>query len=104
MIRVLIELLIDVFARFLLFLMRHLKVVQSTVRKQLKDLGSALGEERKETSAMLKSYASYVNGRGSAQDLKDANKQFRELLKTLGLGVLLVLPFSFLTLPNAKKI
>ena len=43
-------------------------------------------------------------GQASPEDIKLANKQFRDLLKSMGLGVIIVLPFSPITLPLVVKL
>ena len=48
---------------------------------------------------MLDVYVKYAEGTASDEELDDANEQLKQLLKSLGLGILIVLPFSPITLP-----
>ena len=48
---------------------------------------------------MLDVYIKYVEGNVSEEELENANEQLKEILKSLGLGILIVLPFSPVTLP-----
>jgi len=48
---------------------------------------------------MLDVYIKYVEGNVTEEELENANEQLKEILKSLGLGILIVLPFSPITLP-----
>ena len=48
---------------------------------------------------MLDIYIKYAEGNVSEDELENANEQLKEILKSLGLGILIVLPFSPVTLP-----
>ena len=48
---------------------------------------------------MLDIYIKYAEGDVTEEELKNANEQLKEILKSLGLGVLIILPFSPVTLP-----
>ena len=48
---------------------------------------------------MLDIYIKYAEGYVSEEELENANEQLKEILKSLGLGILIVLPFSPVTLP-----
>ena len=48
---------------------------------------------------MLEQYAKYLSGDATKEEMKQANEQFRQLLKTLGVGAFLILPGSVITLP-----
>lgn len=60
---------------------------------------NALRAESIETTQMLKTYIEYSQGRVGPDEMKKANQQFRNLLKTMGIGTLAILPFSPLTIP-----
>lgn len=64
----------------------------------------ALAEENEETRKMLEIYYRFTIGEASKKEMKEANDQFGSMLKTIGLGVLAVLPFSPLTIPFLVKI
>ena len=48
---------------------------------------------------MLDTYLKFVEGSVTERELKLANSQLQQILKNLGLGILLILPFSPITLP-----
>ena len=56
-------------------------------------------EENEENKKMLDIYLRYVEGDASDEDIDYANNQLKQNLKSLGLGVLVVLPFSPITIP-----
>lgn len=64
----------------------------------------ALSQEKQETKEMLVTYKRYTRKQASKEELVEANKQFADLLKGLGLGVFAVLPFAPLTIPLVLKL
>ena len=58
-----------------------------------------LAQETRETKVMLRTYQRFTKGQASKQEMEEANKQFVDVIRGLGLGVLVVLPFSPITLP-----
>ncbi|SMF77236.1 hypothetical protein [Pseudobacteriovorax antillogorgiicola] len=93
------DFLVDLGVGVVLFLVNHIAGFKARLIKQLRLLRIALSEEKKETKLMIQVYGRFVSGKSSRYELQLANRQLRELMKTMGLGVLIVLPFSFLTLP-----
>lgn len=67
-------------------------------------LKDALSQEKQETKDMLVTYKRYTKKQASREELAEANKQFGDLLKGLGLGVFAVLPFAPLTIPLVVKL
>ena len=63
---------------------------------KLKDL---FLDETEENKKMLDIYISYIEGNADEKDLNEANKQLKEIFKSLGLGILVVLPFSPISIP-----
>ena len=63
---------------------------------KLKDL---FLDETEENKKMLDIYISYIEGTSNEKDLNEANKQLKEIFKSLGLGILVVLPFSPISIP-----
>ncbi|QGN94469.1 hypothetical protein Psal071_02248 [Piscirickettsia salmonis] len=61
-------------------------------KSALTKIQTALSHETKENKQMLETYAFYLAGKTTKEEMKHANEQFRQLLKTLGLGTFLVLP------------
>ena len=63
-----------------------------------------LAQETRETKVMLSTYKRFTKGRASKQEMEEANKQFVDVVRGLGLGVLAVLPFAPITLPFVVKL
>ena len=81
--------------------MRFLK--KKTIRYLLL-IKRALAKESQETKNMLFIYGRYMRGDASKNDMKKANAQFRELLKNIGLGIVVMLPFAVITIPVIVKV
>lgn len=62
-----------------------------------------LAQEGRETKQMFEIYIRFTRGKASKDEMKLANEQFRELLKSAGLGVFLILPFAPITIPLVVK-
>lgn len=63
-----------------------------------------LAQESHETKVMLLTYKRFTKGQASKLEMQEANKQFIDVIRGLGLGVLAVLPFSPITLPFVVKL
>ena len=48
---------------------------------------------------MLDVYINMIEGTASDEEINLANSQLQQILKNLGLGILIILPFSPITLP-----
>lgn len=72
-------------------------------RQKLKDdllkIKAGLAQEGQESKEMLQIYGKFTYGKASKEQMAFANKQFIDLLKGMGLGVIVVLPFSPITIP-----
>lgn len=77
---------------------------QKKLKLQLLALKKGLASESVETQEMLACYSRFLQGKASKEDLKEAHAQLRDIFRTAGLGVLVVLPFSFLSLPILVKV
>lgn len=95
---------VDAFVSIVLFLIGHVKGYNIKFIAQLNQLKIGLAQETKETKEMLAVYKRFANAQATKDEMAIANKQLRDIMKAMGLGVLLVLPFSFLTLPVLVKI
>ena len=71
-------------------------------RKYLLKLKDAFLEENVQNTKMLDLYLKYLEGEASAR-FRKCNKQLAEILKSLGMGVLVVLPFSPVSIPYLVK-
>lgn len=63
-----------------------------------------LAQETRETKIMLTTYQRFTKGQASKLEMEEANKQFVDVIRGLGLGILAVLPFSPITLPFVVKL
>ena len=68
------------------------------IKKNLEKIALSLSNETKANENMLHAYFDYLET-GDEDALDSANMQFRENLKSAGLGILLIIPFSPVTIP-----
>ncbi len=64
----------------------------------------SLAQESRETKVMLVTYKRFTKGQASKLEMQEAHRQFVDVIRGLGLGVLAVLPFSPITLPFIVKL
>ena len=83
----------------MIYLNSMIKKFKLSAIKTLKKIKKALSKESLETKQMLEIYLNYTKGKSSKEEMQKANEQFRELLKTLGIGIFAILPLAFLTIP-----
>ena len=62
------------------------------IKKNLEKIALSLSNETKANENMLHAYFDYLET-GDEEALDSANTQFRENLKSAGLGILLIIPF-----------
>lgn len=74
------------------------------LKRQMVALKLALSQEKDETKEMLSIYKKYTKKQASPEEMIEANKQFIDILKGLGLGVFAVLPFAPITIPILIKL
>ena len=73
-----------------------------TINKYLENLVNALREENEANTEMLDNFYTYLET-DDKKYLNLANNQLRDILKGAGFGILLVLPFSPITIPYLLK-
>lgn len=78
--------------------------IKKKIQKILIRIKRELAKETRQTHFMFKVYGRHLQGRSSKNELKAANRQFAQVLKSMGLGILVVLPFAPVTLPFVVKI
>ena len=76
-----------------------MKIITKRFKTILSKLQESFLVENRENKKMLDVYIKFVEGSASEEELELANSQLRQILKNLGLGILLILPFSPITLP-----
>ena len=74
------------------------------IKRGLLEVKRGLAQETRETKVMLSTYKRFTKGHATKLEMKEANKQFIDVIRGLGLGVLAVLPFAPITLPFIVKI
>lgn len=84
----------------------HISRKRQTTRlkRQLIRVKIALAQEKDETKEMLGIYRRYTLRQASPEEMKQANQQFLDVLKGLGIGVFAVLPFAPITIPIVIKL
>ena len=73
------------------------------IQKYLLKLKESFLEESEENKKMLDVYIKSIEGVASDDEIDYANNQLNQIFKSLGLGVLTVLPFSPVTIPFVIK-
>lgn len=73
------------------------------LQKYILKIKESFLEESDENKKMLDIYFKYIEGDASELDIEYANNQLTQILKSLGLGVLVALPFSPITIPYLIK-
>jgi hypothetical protein len=76
-----------------------MKIFTKRFYKTLSKLQQSFLVENRENKKMLDIYIKYAEGLASQDELDEANLQLQQIFKNLGLGILLILPFSPVTLP-----
>lgn len=80
------------------------KIFSQNIKNQLIQLKEALAQEGDETKEMFKIYFKYTRGEATTAQMNEANAQFRDFLKTIGLGALAILPLAPITIPFIVKL
>lgn len=80
------------------------KVMREQLKKSLLVIKRGLAQETEETKKMLHVYQRFTRGEVTEQELQEANRQFVNVLKSLGLSIVVILPFSPITLPALVKL
>ncbi len=88
---------------YLYFILR-MEDLKSRLKDGLIRLKEYFENEKDETREMIDIYRRFNRGEATVKELKKANHQFRDILKSIGLGFLIVMPFSPVTLPIILKL
>ena len=73
------------------------------IKQNLLKLKNSFLEETEENKKMLDIYINYIEGNASDEDIENANKQLKQIFKSLGLGILVILPISPISIPYVLK-
>ena len=76
-----------------------MKIFNKSFYRTLAKLQQSFLVENRQNKKMLDIYIKYAEGNASDEELDSANEQLKQILKNLGLGLLIILPFSPVTLP-----
>ena len=74
-----------------------------TIEKYLLRLKDAFLDETTENKKMLDIYVKYIEGCATNDEIEEANYQLKQVFKSLGLGILVILPFSPISIPYVLK-
>ena len=80
------------------------RLIKAKLRRTLLGLKRALSQEKKGTKQMLVTYRKYTQGKATEAELIEANKQLLDVFRSLGLSVVVILPFAPVTLPAIVKL
>jgi hypothetical protein len=73
------------------------------IEKYLLKLKDAFLEETIENKKMLDVYVKYIEGHATDIEIEEANYQLKQVFRSLGLGILVLLPFSPISIPYVLK-
>jgi len=73
------------------------------IEKYLLKLKDAFLDETIENKKMLDIYVKYIEGHASDDEIEEANYQLKQVFRSLGLGILVILPFSPISIPYVIK-
>jgi hypothetical protein len=76
-----------------------MKIFTKRFYNTLSKLQDSFLVENRENKKMLDVYIKMIEGTASDEEINLANSQLQQILKNLGLGILIILPFSPITLP-----
>ncbi len=96
--------LVDLLASSIVFVVSRWDGGRDRLVLLLTKLREALKAETIETKEMLAIYNRFTQGKASKEELQKAHDQLKDVLKTVGLGVILMLPFAPITLPLLVKL
>lgn len=80
------------------------KATLEELKLKLEKLRLALAREGVQNKQMFETYARFTQGKASEEEMDLANKQFQDFLKTLGLGIVVILPGAPITIPLVLKL
>ena len=80
-----------------------IKATEEKIINALNSVKEALAKEGTETKDMILTFMKSTQGKATDEEMSLANKQFQDLLKTLGFGALVILPFAPVTIPLVVK-
>lgn len=69
------------------------------VKKHLKRIKKILENESHLSSKMFRTYFRYSKGVATREEMSEANRQFKSLMKSMGLSFLIILPLAPITIP-----
>ena len=81
------------------FLIIKSKDLKDKLPEALSKLKEVFAKESDQTLEMLEIYRLQSQGKATKRQIKKANQQLKDVIKAMGLGVIIVLPFSPITLP-----
>ncbi len=89
----------NLLVNFILFLARKSRFFKRDLLRTLRRIKFVLKTEGTESKEMLRIYQLMIESKASKEQIKWANSQFRDILKTAGLGFFIILPLAPITIP-----
>ena len=89
-------------------IIEHIRSIELSAKTTFLKIKNIFVNESENSKEVLETYGKYMLGHANPEDMNQANKKFRELLKAAGLGALCLIPGTVVTLPlvlyAAKKL
>ena len=73
------------------------------IKQYILRLKDSFLEETDENKKMLDIYMKHIEGSATEEEIEKANYQLKQVLKSVGLGILAILPFSPISIPYVLK-
>lgn len=73
------------------------------IKRYIIKLKESFLEETVENKKMLDIYIRSIEGIATESEINQANRQLKQVFKSLGLGILVILPFSPISIPYVIK-
>jgi len=83
---------------------KFFKDIKIKTLQSLRLLRNVLSSESKQTKRMMEIYIAYCKKEATPEELKIAHSQFKDVLKTVGLGAFAIVPMSLFILPILIKL
>ena len=79
------------------------RVSAAAIEYSAEAIQDAFLDETTENKKMLDIYVKYIEGYATNDEIEEANYQLKQVFKSLGLGILVILPFSPISIPYVLK-
>ena len=73
------------------------------IKQYILRIKDSFTEETDENRQMLDIYMKHLDGSATDNDINKATRQLKQVFKSFGMGILLILPFSPISIPYVLK-